>query len=64
MKKRLLTLVVFATTLIACEDNTQDITEKEYQNERREVSANAKIDPIKDCPQNDRNCNGVPDSEE
>ncbi|CAL2101225.1 conserved protein of unknown function [Tenacibaculum sp. 190130A14a] len=23
-----------------------------------------KIDPIKDCPENDRNCNGVPDDQE
>ena len=59
-KKTFFLIAVILTLCISCTDNSTEILE-----ERREINEDFnKIDPIKDCPQNDRNCNGVPDSEE
>lgn len=62
--KLVLSIIVFAiasTTLTSCTDQTEDLKDEKIQNQKR-LSAN--IDPDKDCPESDRNCNGVPDGKE
>ncbi|CAL2101224.1 conserved exported protein of unknown function [Tenacibaculum sp. 190130A14a] len=61
MKKVLVVLVMFfgIAILTSCTDNTEKIAKNEEK-----IEHFGKIDPIKDCPPNDRNCNGVPDDEE
>ncbi|MBE7649255.1 hypothetical protein [Tenacibaculum finnmarkense] len=42
-------------------DQLDDFKDEKIELERRYLRA---IDPEKDCPENDRNCNGVPDEKE
>jgi hypothetical protein len=60
MKKAALSILVLLATVVfvGCTDDSddeiflQDETSMEF------------IDPAKDCPELDRNCNGIPDDEE
>ncbi len=49
-----LMLTLVSITFTSC--TTEPVTEDE--------NITAIIDPEKDCPPNDRNCNGIPDDEE
>ncbi len=68
MKKVTLVLVLFLSAFLftGCTDNSEDLIESTSQKEKRIESGfyENQIDPAKDCPQNDRNCNGVPDDKE
>ena len=63
MKKLFLVTVFFmlGVLLTGCEDQSKEL---EQQKKEESEFVQNKIDPVKDCPQNDRNCNGVPDDEE
>ena len=63
MKKVVIILgMVFTMGLLSsCTDTTLD----DIENKEKQQTENANlIDPEKDCPQNDRNCNGIPDDQE
>ncbi|TDQ22783.1 hypothetical protein [Tenacibaculum caenipelagi] len=76
MKKKTLVVALIATFAIACTNDMDNLIEpgnkiekeieKEIENEKQSKIQleEPEIDPEKDCPQNDRNCNGIPDSQE
>lgn len=51
----LLFAVLFVLSFASCTDNISD-----YEEQLQEIA----IEPEKDCPENDRNCNGIPDDQE
>ncbi|CAM1370564.1 hypothetical protein TPENAI_60906 [Tenacibaculum litopenaei] len=62
MKKLLVVLAVVSIgSFCSCTDNSLEEIERNGQAQNR---TEFKIDPEKDCPENDRNCNGVPDDQE
>ncbi|WP_272151648.1 hypothetical protein [Tenacibaculum aiptasiae] len=68
MKKGLFFLAITTVLILSCTDEqTQLIEEQKDLNETLKTTSlkdALEIDPIKDCPQNDRNCNGIDDSQE
>lgn len=67
MKKVFLLMAMFmVVVLTSCTDSSEENLPNETETQKLSKSENieALIDPEKDCPPNDRNCNGVPDDEE
>lgn len=66
MKKVVLLALFSVVVLTSCEDLTEKIvpTKDEIEEKTSARMDNLPIDPEKDCPQNDRNCNGIPDNKE
>ena len=70
MKKKTLLIALVASITIGCSDDFENLIETEKKTEKvhEKISTTytdkIEIDPEKDCPQNDRNCNGIPDSKE
>lgn len=66
MKKvSLILAMVFSTLLLTnCSDSSKELEQLTLEQLKIKGSESSKIDPIKDCPQNDRNCNGIPDNQE
>ncbi|WP_299836102.1 hypothetical protein [uncultured Tenacibaculum sp.] len=66
-KKVFLLLTVSSVLMFSCTDNSTELIEERKEINETIINQNSEldqIDPIKDCPQNDRNCNGIPDSQE
>lgn len=58
MKTYIYYFLLASVLFLSCTDN--GLEELELRNENKIEN----IDPVKDCPENDRNCNGVDDDEE
>ncbi|TDQ27689.1 hypothetical protein [Tenacibaculum caenipelagi] len=73
MKKVFLLIALFGMVMLSsCTDNTEENLPNETETqELQQVLSSIQteeiaklIDPEKECPPNDRNCNGVPDDQE
>ena len=61
MKKIVMIAVVLLSVVFLSSCTDSDLKDLEQRNE---TELQMSIDPEKDCPPNDRNCNGIPDDEE
>ncbi|WP_272152150.1 hypothetical protein [Tenacibaculum aiptasiae] len=62
MKKVLLLAMLNVFFITSCTDSVEENLQNETQ--FKQTNPEKAIDPEKECPPNDRNCNGVPDDQE